>query len=472
MLNAVWIVLVLGAIVCGALTGRMEEVTRTSMTSAKGAVTLALGLVGVMAFWLGMINIAREAGLMRSLARKLRPIMVRLFPEVPAEHPAMSAMIMNMAANMLGLANAATPFGLKAMMELDKLNPRKGEATNAMAQFLAINTSNVALFPTGVIAIRAAMGSSNAAGIVFTTLFATLCSTAAAIVAAKTLSRMPRFRPSPLPEVPETANTTQEKEDAETEDDTPQGAAAEFQAEVEQEIPESTWWNKWVQSAFWLTMLLSAAFTIGLEWSLQFSHRAWLFSLGGSGASEAFALGPASAGGAMKGILSFWLLPMLMAALLLYGMGKRVKVYEALVGGAREGFDVAIKIIPYLVAILVAIGMFRASGALQLLVSALTPITSLIGMPGEALPMALLRPLSGSGAYGVMAEIMSTHGPDSMIGYMVSTFQGSTETTFYVMAVYFGAVQVKKARHTLAACLIADSIGILAAVWICRVLFG
>jgi spore maturation protein SpmB len=173
-----------------------------------------------------------------------------------------------------------------------------------------------------------------------------------------------------------------------------------------------------------------------------------------------------------KDILSYWLLPALMAAILLYGLSKGVKVYEALVSGAREGFDVAKRIIPYLVAILVAVAMFRASGALGLLIGAISPLTQAIGMPAEALPMALMRPLSGSGAYGILAETMRANGPDSLVGYMVSTFQGSTETTFYVIAVYFGAVQVKRVRHTLATCLIADLVGIIAAVWICVAMYG
>ena len=437
MLNWIWFALILVSVLCGAVSGEMEAVTQASLDYAKDAVELAIGLIGIMAFWLGIMRVAEDAGLLHALAKKIKPLMKRLFPQVPADHPAMSAMIMNISANMLGLGNAATPFGIKAMMELDRLNSKKGVATNAMCLFLAINTSNVALFPLGVIALRSSLGSMNAAAILPSTLFATLCSTLVAIFATKYLAKLPRFKKQ-WDEAPKSKGKKSQETPASSTDFLLKGEKGKWHSPLFLRI------IAWVSVFFFLgAMVINVYFN-----SLSIGF-----------------------GNAVKDILSFWLIPGLIAFLLFYGVLKGVKVYESLVEGAKEGFRVAIRIIPFLVAIFVAVGMFRASGALDLLNQLIGPLANFFGLPTEALPMAVLRPLSGSGAYGVMAEIMQTHGPDTFIGYLVSTFQGSTETTFYVLAVYFGAVQVKVARHALPACLIADLAGILAAVWICRLLF-
>ena len=508
MLNAIWVILVLASILVGAWTGRMDAVARQSAEAAKSAVTLALGLVGVMAFWLGMMQIAREAGLLQSLARGIRPLMTRLFPDVPADHPAMSAMIMNISSNMLGLANAATPFGIKAMMELERLNLRRGVATNGMALFLAINTSGVSILPTGVIAIRTAMGSAQPSAILFTTLFATICSTTVAILTCVWLSRLPRYSLSlhpidktqdevdlPLPTSAETASPKSEtasskttstasseadaassdadaasSESARTETAHQELKALEAEVAASGTLTQSSMWMRAMQWGFWLALLGAA---VGHVLGEAMEATLWILAHSLQSASGWGLWGDLDISwfGLSKDLLSFWMLPILIALLLWYGMSRGIKVYDCLVQGAKEGFDAAIRIIPFLVAILVAIGMFRASGALDLLVGVLRPLTVWIGMPAEALPMALLRPLSGSGAFGVMAETMNAHGPDSLIGMMVATFQGSTETTFYVLAVYFGAVQIKQVRHTLIACLMADVAGIMAAVWICRMMF-
>jgi spore maturation protein SpmA len=399
----------------------MEVLTKAMIESATGAVELALGLIGVMALFLGLMKVAEAGGLLTVLARLIRPLMVRLFPEVPPEHPAMGAMILNLSANVLGLGNAATPFGIKAMQELDRLNPRPGTATNAMAMFLAINTSSVTLLPTGVIALRAAAGSANPAGILPTTLFATMCSTVTAIIAAKLYQRL-----SPIESVvPEEKNEVDRTEAVEEETSSPTEATGAYPV--------------WV-SGLALGMLLA------------FIPITVFFG---------------------KGIAP-WIIPGLMVGFLIFGVARRVRIYEVLVEGAKDGFQVALKIIPYLVAILVAVAMFRASGAMEAMVSWLGPWTSRVGMPAEALPMALLRPLSGSGAYGVLASIINDPaiGPDSYTGYLVSTLQGCTETTFYVLAVYFGAVQVRRVRHGLAAALTADLAGIIGAVLACSYLYG
>jgi spore maturation protein SpmA len=398
----------------------MEALTKAMVESAAGAVELALGLVGVMTLFLGLMKVAEAGGMLTILARLIRPLMIRLFPRVPPEHPAMGAMILNLSANLLGLGNAATPFGIKAMQELDKLNPRPGTATDAMAMFLAINTSSVTLLPTGVIALRAAAGSANPAGILPTTLFATTCSTVTAILAARAFQRFFPVRDVGSEETSKTGPTAP----------SPEGESSAT------ELAEA--YPLWV-SGLALSMLMAL-----IPLTVFFGKA-----------------------------ISPWIIPGLMLGFLVFGVVRRVRIYEVFVEGAKEGFQVAVKIIPYLVAILVAVAMFRASGAMETLVSWLGPWTSRIGMPAEALPMALLRPLSGSGAFGVLASIINNPaiGPDSYAGYLVSTLQGCTETTFYVLAVYFGAIQVRRIRHTLAAALTGELAGVIGSVLACSYLF-
>lgn len=388
----------------------LSALTATIITTAGDAVSLAIGMIGVMALFLGLMKVAEEGGLLKLAARGIRPLLIRLFPEVPAEHPAMGAMVMNLSANLLGLGNAATPFGIKAMQELDRLNPEPGVATDAMALFLAINTSSVTLLPTGVIALRAAAGSTNAAGILPTTLCATIFSTAVAIFTAKLLARWDRRKK-------------------------PSGLTAATHAIQRSQSSENDFsWHQTLTVIIGFCCLIIIMVVYGQE-------------------------------------LSGWIVPGLMVTLLSFGIWRKVPVYEAFVNGAQEGFQVAIKIIPYLVAIMVAIGMLRGSGVMDLLGRAIGPYTAALGLPVEALPMAILRPLSGSGAYGILAATINNPaiGPDSYTGYLVSTLQGSTETTFYVMAVYYGAVQVKRVRHTLAAGLLADLAGVIGAIIACKV---
>ena len=388
--------------------------------TANTAVTLAIGLVGVMALFLGLMKVAEKAGLLLVVAKTLRPLMTRLFPDVPADHPAMGAMIMNLSANVLGLGNAATPFGIRAMEHLDTLNGDKGKATDSMILFLAINTSSVTLLPTGVIAIRAAAGSQDPAGIVPTTLFATLVSTTVAILVAKLCARLYASSAPPLAD-----GRSVDQDGVVSADAMPEGSSDGYPA--------------WISIAALAGVLAMVPLTI--VFSREFAP---------------------------------WIIPGLMVGLLGLGVAKGVPVYESFVEGAKDGFNVALRIIPYLVAILVAVSMFRASGALEMLITPLGAITELVGLPAEALPMALLRPLSGSGAYGIMASIINDPaiGPDSYTGYLVSTFQGSTETTFYVIAVYFGAVQIKRLRYALIPALSADVAGIAAATAIVALLYG
>ena len=419
-----WREIVWQAPATGDAVSPMQALAKAMVDTAGSSVTLAIGLIGVMALFLGLMKVAEEGGMLTIIAKTIRPLMVRLFPDVPPDHPAMGAMILNMSANALGLGNAATPFGIRAMQELDRLNPYKGTASNSMALFLAINTSSVTLLPTGVIALRAAAGSHDPAGILPTTLFATVCSTTVAIVMCLILQR--RWRSS--------ADVTP-PHDVETTESPSSGAPADGDAATA------------AGDAYpgWVSVLALGAIVALIPLTIFYGR-----------------------------VISPWIIPGLMVALLGFGVARKVRVYEAFVEGAKDGFSVAIKIIPYLVAILVAVGMFRASGALDVFVSAIGPVTSLVGMPPEALPMALLRPLSGSGAYGILASIIQDPaiGPDSYTGYLVSTIQGSTETTFYVLAVYFGAIQIRRIRHALTAALCADLAGIAGAVLICSILYG
>jgi len=397
---------------------RMKDVTNSVLSYASTAVEIAIGLIGIMALWLGVMKVAEEAGLIKIIAKAVRPITRFLFPEIPADHPAVGAMIMNISANMLGLSNAATPFGLKAMEELDKLNPEKGTATNAMCTFLAINTAGLTLLPVTAIAIRATAGSSNPAIIIGTSVFGAACATIAGISAAKIFEKIPASRDGIIP------------------------------------------WLKSYRNKFLGFIGIVAAF-IFLSNIGVFT---WLFSKLSFINADLFK-------GAIN-IVSILAIPALIFAFINYGAYKKVKVYESFIEGAKEGFNVAVRIIPYLVAMLSAIGIFRAGGGMDFLVMILKPFTELIGMPPEALPMAIMRPLSGSGSLGVMAETIAVHGADSFIGVLTSTFFGSSETTFYVLAVYFGSVNVRKTRHALPVGLIADIAGVLGAVFIVRMLFG
>lgn len=385
----------------------MIQMQDAILSSARLSVDLMIGLIGSMAFFLGLMKIAEEGGLLRIIAKLIRPLMIVLFPSVPPNHPAMAAMILNLSANALGLGNAATPFGIKAMQELDRLNRHQGTATNAMALFLAINTSSVTLLPTGVIVWRETLGSTMAAEILPTTLVATLFSTTSAILACKLYQRL-----SPSPESITPPEDVRELEEADTTDDLDA-------------------YPGWVSALALVSLVCAIPLTV-----------------------------------VYGKVIAPWIIPGLAAGLVGFGAWRGVPVYEAFVRGAKDGWELARTIIPYLVAILCSVGMFRASGALDVVIGVLDPITRNLGLPGEALPMALLRPLSGSGAQGIMVSIMSepTTGPDTYTGFLVSTLNGSTETTFYVLAVYFGAVGIQRIRHTMAAALTADFFGVVGAV--------
>jgi spore maturation protein SpmA len=438
VLNWIWLGLMLGGVVYAAFAGQMQAVTDQIFESAKVAVQIVINLTGIMIFVLGLMRVARDGGLMSWIARRVAPLTRRLFPEVPPDHPAMSAMIMSFTANICGLGNAATPFGLKAMAELGKLNPIRGVASNPMILFIAITTSAITLMPpTGTVGVRDAAGSTDPFAIWIPTLIATLCSTSAAVAVFFLLRDRPRFAAKPLADAG--AEPAEEPEFA-----TPE--AAEVLGETQRE-PMGLGRRAVVFGSL-------AALAVGLGLAVR----------------EASATLPPQA--AFNVVAKAWLFPLLICGLLLIGVAGRVRLYESAIAGAREGLEVVVRIVPYLVAILVAVGIFRASGALDLLIGLLNPLTSAVGIPGEVLPMALLRPLSGTGALGVMTEILQTHGPDSFSGMLASTLMGSTDTTFYVLTLYAGAAGIRDVRFALIACLAGDFAGLLGATAACHLFFG
>ena len=374
----------------------------STFASSKTAFEISLGLTGVLSLWLGIMKIGEKGGLVNALARLLSPIFTKLFPDIPKGHPVTGSIFMNVAANMLGLDNAATPLGLKAMEQLQELNPKKDTATNPMIMFLVLNTSGLTLIPVSILVYRAQMGAQQPTDIFIPILLATFFSTLAGVVVTSLYQRINLL-------------------------------------------------NR--------TMLL----TLGGA-CLTVSGIIWGFSQLDSVMMNRVSTSVANI-----------LLMAIIVGFILAGMRKKVNVYDAFVEGAKDGFTTAVRIIPYLVAILVGIGVFRASGAMDMLIDGVRWGVTGIGLDGqfvEALPTALMKPLSGSGARGMMVDAMTTYGADSFVGRLSCVFQGSTDTTFYILAVYFGSVGIRHTRHAVACGLLADLAGVLAAIAICYLFFA
>ncbi len=370
------------------------ELVKAIFDMAKLSVEISIGLVGVLAFWLGMLKIAEKSGLVNLLAKALAPLFKKLMPEVPTGHPALGSISMNMAANMLGLDNAATPMGIRAMEQLQELNPIKNTASNAQILFLVLNTSAVTIIPITILVYRTQMGAADPAAIFLPLLLATCASTLVGLLAVSIVQKISLF-------------------------------------------------NRVIAVYALVFATIIGGIVYGLT-SLPTQQMTDLSSAMGN-----------------------FLLMFSIIAILLYGLRKGVAVYEDFVDGAKEGFKVAVNIIPYLVAMLTAIGALRASGALDAFSSFISKVVTYFGGNTafvDAIPTALMRPFSGSGSRAMMLETMETHGVDSFAGTLVSIIQGSTETTFYVLTVYFGAVGIKKIRHALACGLLADLAGIVAAI--------
>ena len=409
MLNIIWIFFFAAAFVVALIkllafgdTQIFAQLMAAMFSLSKIAFEISLGLTGVLALWLGVMKIGERSGFIELLTSWLSPLFVRLMPEVPKNHPALGAIVMNMSANALGLDNAATPLGIKAMQELQKLNPLKDTASNAQILFLVINTSAVTLFPVTIFTYRAQMGAANPTDVFIPILIATYASTFMGLLVVATVQKINLF----------------EK----------------------------------------VILAYLGGFT-----ALVFGLLTYFSSLPQAEMLEQSAL--------ISNVILFSLVMLFISGAVI----KRVNAYEAFVDGAKEGFETAIKIIPYLVAMLVAIGVFRASGALDLLADGLRGLVLAFGMDTrfiDALPTALMKPFSGSGARAMMIDTMQVHGADSFAGRLASIVQGSTETTFYVLAVYFGSVGIKNIRHAAACGLAADVAGITAAITIAYWFFG
>ena len=438
MINYLWLGLLLIGVLGGVLTGHCDAITTATFDACKTAImTIALPLSGVMALWLGIMRLAEKSGILEKLAAFLRPVLVRLFPDVPADHPAMGSIVMNVAANMLGLGNAATPLGLRAMQDLQSLNRRPDTATNAMCTFLAINTSSVQLIPATAIGILAAAGAIHPSSIIGTAMVASACSFVAAIVSVKLLQGLPVFKLPPLP-----ADGFSSKA----------GTSITSVSVDDQKTTAASAHPKNLSSVGKIILMLF----VGV-----FAYAAWKLM----GTPRAIPVSPFIAGIEAISLLA---IPFLIGFFPLYAFLRGVAVYEEFIEGAKEGFHVALRIFPYLVAIMVAIGVFRAAGGIDFLSHLLAPALDFIGLPSQLLPLIFVRPLSGSAAVGLFAEIVKSQGPNSFISQLAGTILGGTETTFYVLAVYFGSVAIKHSRHALAAGLIADTVGVAASLVICH----
>ena len=408
VLNYIWIAFFVLAFIVATIRlvffGDAEvfpDIINSTFASSKSAFEISLGLTGVLALWMGIMRIGEQGGVIALFSRVLSPLFSKLFPDIPKGHPVTGSIFMNMAANMLGLDNAATPLGLKAMEGLQELNPKKDTATNPMIMFLVINTSGLTLIPISIMVYRAQLGAAQPTDVFVPILIATFISTLAGIIAVALYQRINLLNRTILLFL---------------------GGAIAF-----------------ITGIIWFFSTLSQD-QIDL-YSTTFAN-VFLFVI----------------------IIGF----------ILAGIRKKVNVYDAFIEGAKEGFTTAVRNIPYLVAILVAIGVFRASGCMDYLTQGIASLVEMCGLDSDfvgALPTALMKPLSGSGARGLMVDAMSTYGADSFVGRLACIFQGSTDTTFYILAVYFGSVGVAKTRHAVPCGLLADFAGILAAIFVCYLFF-
>ena len=408
VLNYIWIaffviafVIAVIKLLCFGDTEVFPAIMNSTFDTAKTAFEISLGLTGVLSLWLGVMKIGERGGVVNAMARLLSPVFTKLFPEIPKNHPVFGNIFMNISANMLGLDNAATPLGLKAMEELQALNAKKDIASNSMIMFLVLNTSGLTIIPVSIMVYRAQMGAAQPTDIFIPILIATFFSTLAGVVVTSLYQRINLFQP--------------------------------------------------VLLATLGGMSLAVA---ALIWGFSQMDSATMNLVGTSAAN----------------ILLFLIIICFIAA----GVRKRVNVYDAFVEGAKGGFETAVRIIPYLVAVLVATGVFRASGAMDWLIQGVQGLVAMAGFDAEwvaALPTALMKPLSGSGARGMMVDAMTTYGADSFVGRLSCMFQGSTDTTFYILAVYFGSVGISRTRHAVACGLLADLAGIVTAVALAYLFF-
>ena len=409
VLNYIWIAFFIIAFVIALVKlifmGDMEvfpAMMNSTFDNAKTAFEISLGLTGVLSLWLGIMKIGEKGGVINLFARILSPVFTKLFPEIPKGHPVTGSIFMNIAANMLGLDNAATPLGLKAMEQLQEINPKKDTASNSMIMFLVLNTSGLTLIPVSIMVYRAQMGAAQPTDIFIPILLATFFSTLAGIIITSIYQKINLFK---------------------------------------------------------LTLLLTLGgmclLVAGIIWGFSQMDKDQM--------------------NVVSTMVANILLMTVIVGFIIAGIRKKVNVYDAFIEGAKGGFQTAIVIIPYLVAILVGIGVFRACGAMDMLIDGIAWCVEKVGLNTDfvgALPTALMKPLSGSGARGLMVDAMTTHGADSFIGRLSCIFQGSTDTTFYILAVYFGSVNIRYTRHAVSCGLLADLAGIISAIFIAYLFFN
>ena len=408
VLNYIWIAFFLIAFVIAAVRlvfmGDVEvfpAMMNSTFDSSKTAFEISLGLTGVLSLWLGIMKIGEKGGVVNVLARVLSPVFTRLFPDIPKGHPVTGSIFMNVAANMLGLDNAATPLGLRAMEQLQELNPKKDTATNPMIMFLVLNTSGLTIIPTTILAFRSSYGAAQPTDVFIPILLATTVATLAGIIITSLWQHINIFQPVLL-----------------------------------------------------ATLAGLCAFVGIVIWGFGQMDKDTMATV--------------------TSVASNFILLAIIVTFIVAGFFKKINVYDAFIDGAKEGFSTAVRIIPYLVAILVGVGVFRASGAMDMLINGIKWVVEQCGLNTDfvgALPTAFMKPLSGSGARGLMLEAMKNYGPDSFVGRLSCIFQGSTDTTFYVLAVYFGSVSIKYTRHAVACGLLADLAGVIAAIVVAYVFF-
>lgn len=409
VLNYIWIaffllafVIALGKLIFFGDTTVFPAIMDSTFVQAKSAFEISLGLTGVLSLWMGVMKIGEKGGLVAALARLLSPVLCKIFPDIPKGHPAMGTMFMNFSANMLGLDNAATPMGLKAMQELQDINQKKDTASNPMIMFLVLNTSGLTLIPVTVLLYRAEMGAANPTDVFIPILLATTVSTLVGLVVTSIYQRINLFNRTML-----------------------------------------------------LFLFAVCVIIAGGTWGMMQLSQVHIELVSTS----------------LANIILFSVIILFIAS----GMLSKINVYDAFIEGAKDGFSTAVRIIPYLIAILVAIGVFRASGGMDVIMDGVAWCANAVGIGDDfvgALPTAIMKPLSGSGARGMMIDAMSTYGADSFAGRLACLFQGATDTTFYILAVYFGSVGIRKTRHAVTCGLLADFAGIIAAIVLAYIFFG
>ena len=406
-LNYIWIAFFFIAFIFGIISLLMgdttifEKMVKATFESSETAFTTSLNLTGILALWLGIMKIGEQAGVVNVLARMLSPFLSKLFPDIPRNHPVMGSIFMNIASNMLGLDNAATPTGLKAMSQMQELNTKKDTAANPMIMFLVLNTSGLTIIPTAILGYRSMYGAAQPTDVFIPILLATTVATLVGILITAGWQRINIFQPTLL-----------------------------------------------------LGLIGLMGFVGVVIWSFGQMDKQTMATV--------------------TSVASNLILMTIIVLFIAAGLLKKINVYNAFIEGAKEGFHTAVRIIPYLVAILVAVGVFRASGGMELMMKGIRWFVETCGLDTrfvDALPTALMKPLSGSGARGLMIEAMKTYGADSFVGRLSCIFQGSTDTTFYILAVYFGSVSIKYTRHAVACGLLADLAGVIAAIAICYIFF-